>query len=240
MASLYSNKDKNSGHFSLNYDSNFLFNQTDKLFLLMKTVNNNIILIGPLATGKSTIAAKLSGISGLLNHPVDKLKWYYRFKNGYDLHTSTKILKKQGFEELIKYVQQYFGPDELRAILYEFAGIIDLGATDSYCTDVFHLRKLKKIFNNFPNVFLILPSPSEEISVKILNDRLTRRYENDSLKAPVMNSYIEMNKKFIASEFNKQIANHTIYTEGKTIEMLANELLNKSKFINYERAAAIL
>ncbi|MBC8399808.1 MAG: hypothetical protein H8E16_22355 [Flavobacteriales bacterium] len=203
----------------------------------MKTKSNdNIILIGPLATGKSSVAEKLSEITRLYNYPIDKLKWYYRFKNGYDLHISTEILKSQGFEALLSHVEPYFGPNELRKILYDFQGIIDLGASDSYCNDLRKRRKLESIFQNFQNVFLILPSQCEQICVNVLNERLVKRYENDELKAPIIDSYIKMNEKFINSDFNRKIAKHTIYTEGRSIESLAKEIARKSQFTNYERA----
>jgi hypothetical protein len=203
-------------------------------------INNNIILIGPLATGKSTIAAKLSEITGLLNFPIDKLKWYYRFKNGYNLQTSTDILVNKGFEELIVYVEAFFGTNELKSILNEFEGIIDLGATDSYCDNLQRMRELKSFFHDFPNIFLIMPSKNKKKSKEILDQRLYKRYEKDPLKAPVMGSYMKMNEKFINSNYNRQIAKHVIYTADKSIETIAQEILKKSQFDNYERRATFL
>jgi hypothetical protein len=203
-------------------------------------MHNNIILIGPLATGKSTIAAKLSEITGLLNFPIDKLKWYYRFKNGYNLQTSTDILVNKGFEELIVYVEAFFGTNELKSILNEFEGIIDLGATDSYCHNLKRMRELKSFFHDFPNIFLIMPSKNKKKSKEILNQRLYKRYEKDPLKAPVMESYMKMNEKFINSNYNRQIAKHVIYAADKSIETIAQEILKKSQFDNYERRATFL
>ena len=203
-------------------------------------INNNIILIGPLATGKSTVAAKLSEITGLLNFPIDKLKWYYRFKNGYNLQTSTEILSNKGFEELIAYVEAFFGTNELKSILNEFEGIIDLGATDSYCDTLQRMRELKRFFHDFPNIFLILPSKNKKKSKEILDQRLYKRYEKDPLKAPVMESYMKMNEKFINSNYNRQIAKHVIYAADKSIETIAQEILKKSQFDNYERRATFL
>ena len=141
-------------------------------------MHNNIILIGPLATGKSTIAAKLSEITGLLNFPIDKLKWYYRFKNGYNLQTSTDILVNKGFEELIVYVEAFFGTNELKSILNEFEGIIDLGATDSYCHNLKRMRELKSFFHDFPNIFLIMPAIMQSLLklIPYLNNNFHRHF----------------------------------------------------------------
>ena len=92
-----------------------------------------IILVGPMGVGKTTLALHLSEKLGLLNFPIDRLKWYYRFKNGYDLAKGTKILKESGFQELANYFTDYFGNAELAEILNEFrGGIFDFGASHSH------------------------------------------------------------------------------------------------------------
>ena len=64
---------------------------------------DEIILIGPMGVGKTTLALHLSERLGKLNYPIDRLKWYYRFRNGYDLAKGTKSLKTSGFQVLSKY-----------------------------------------------------------------------------------------------------------------------------------------
>ena len=190
----------------------------------------SIILIGPLATGKSSVAERLSEITGMHNHPVDKLKWYYRHRNGYNLYESTKLLRTKGFPALIKYAKDFFGPKELNNILEEFHGIIDLGATDTHCEELFRLQELAAIFKRCPNVFLILPSKSVKTSITTLNERLYKRYQKDPLKFPVIESYKEMNEIFIRSKTNKLLAKHIIYTNGRTIDEIAQEILQKVQY----------
>lgn len=203
-------------------------------------MNNTIILIGPLATGKSTIALQLSELTGLHNYPVDRLKWYYRFKNGYDLQKGTSLLKKKGFEELIEYADTYFGAKELKEILSSFSGIIDLGATDTYCKGFAKQHELQQLFAPFPNIFLILPSRSIDKCIDELENRIKKRYANHEFKDAVLYSYLEKNKAFIESQSNRLFAKHIIYTEGKSATDVAKEILLKSKFYEYERTIANL
>ncbi|MGV6862391.1 MAG: hypothetical protein ACWA41_11505 [Putridiphycobacter sp.] len=193
---------------------------------------DNIILLGPLATGKSSIATKISELTGLHNHPIDKLKWYYRHKNGYDLCKSTHILKTEGFESLLLYARQFFGLKDLKSILFTFKGIIDLGASDSYYVSDLRRDDFEKLMGKFNNVFLILPSADPEESIQILNDRLQARYENNTLKKPVIESYLKMNAAFIKCETSKKVAKYVIYTKGKTVEECAREIVGLLKYRN--------
>ncbi|MFT5822908.1 MAG: hypothetical protein ACI8ZM_004165 [Crocinitomix sp.] len=203
----------------------------------MKNYKDNIILIGPLATGKSFIAEKLSLATSLRNHPADKLKWYYRHQNGYSLSESTQILRSQGFEALINYAQQYFGAKEIKHLLRKFKGIVDLGASDTHCQNLSRLQELNAVLEPFQNIFLILPSKDEKESIETLNDRLEIRYDKDPLKKPVLASYLRMNEIFVKSESTKMLAKHIIYTSDRPIEDIGQEILMKSNYLNYETAA---
>jgi predicted AAA+ superfamily ATPase len=187
----------------------------------------NIILIGPLGVGKSTLALKLSEKTGILNFPIDHLKWYYRFKNGYNLQLGTEILKAKGFDGLIKYASNYFSVNELREVLSGFNGILDLSATDTYCDNSMVLEQLFDLFNPFENIFLILPTNSLEQNMSILSKRLRKRYGTHEFKDLILDSYIGKNNQFLKSETNYVFAKHIIYTEGRDINEICDEIINK-------------
>lgn len=42
---------------------------------------DSIVLMGPLAVGKSSMALNISQKLGLQNYLVDRLKWFYRLKD---------------------------------------------------------------------------------------------------------------------------------------------------------------
>ena len=52
-----------------------------------------IVLIGPMASGKSTIARLLEERTGLTNVPIDYIRWYYYFQHGF------KLSKQEQFQD---------------------------------------------------------------------------------------------------------------------------------------------
>lgn len=189
---------------------------------------DTIILIGPLATGKSTIGYRLSERLNLPNYPIDRVKWFYRFCNGYNLVHSKKTLGELGFKKFLRYAQKYFTPSDLEDVLIKFRGVVDLGATDSYADkNVRRLKELRRIMEPYQNVFLILPSASVEKSEEILEKRLYERYKDNPLKRGVIDSYIEMNNIFLRSSSNFVLAKHVIYTEDRSIDEVCDEIIGK-------------
>lgn len=190
-----------------------------------------IILVGPMGVGKTTLALHLSEKLGILNFPIDRLKWYYRFKNGYNLAKGTKILRESGFQELANYFNDYFGNHELAQILDEFrGGIYDFGASHSHYDNHNDLLEAKKILAPFQNIIQLLPTDDFKTNCKILDERIARRYEDVEWKREVLNSYIEQNRIYLMSNSYSSLAKVTVYTDGKTIEQVGEEILSKANF----------
>lgn len=187
---------------------------------------DQIILIGPLAVGKSTIALALSEMLNIKNFPVDRLKWYYRLKNGYDLAHGTKILTESGFLSLIEYANNYFGLEEIIEIFSSFEGIIDLGATDIYSQDKHIQVKLIEFFTKFTNIILILPSSSVKESNTILSERLFERLKDNKLKFPVLESYISANEIMIESGIYQRVSKKIVYTNNRSVQEVCTEIIN--------------
>jgi len=193
---------------------------------------SNIILIGPMASGKTAIGNELSHITGFKSNPVDKLKWYYRLQNGYDLVKSQSILRSMGFEALLEYAKPYFTPNDLKELLNDFSGIIDLGATDTHSNDLNTIKAINEVLAPYPNIFLILPYDDEQLSKSVLSKRLIQRYKNDSLKGPVLSTYLKKNEEFLMSPQNLLIAKHVIYCNDRPFHQIAQEIIYKSDLRN--------
>jgi shikimate kinase len=181
----------------------------------------DIILIGPIGTGKTTVGALLADRLSLPQYSMDELRWDYYKEIGYD-------------EELVKYkqeaedfwgVQQYWKPFEAYAVERLLSAhsqcVIDFGAGHSVYEDTALFQRVQQALAPYPNVFLLLPSANKDESVQILNER------NDNLPEGIRN----INEHFVRHSSNYELAKVTVYTQGKTPEETCSEILRLSEVI---------
>jgi hypothetical protein len=194
-------------------------------------MRKEIILIGPLCSGKSSVALFLAEKLNILNYPIDRIKWYYRFKNGYNLSKGTKILRNQGFMALLEYSEPFFCLKEIEISLNEFrGGVFDFGASHSYFTDNDLLKKASKLLEPFKNVVLLQPSPDKQECIKVLSERIRQRYTENQRSERTIESYVKANEYFINHKSNSILSKHVIYTYSKSIEDVGNEILKITKY----------
>ena len=175
-----------------------------------------IILIGPMAAGKTSVARELATLTGRRNVPMDRVRWYYYFKDGFRLEQEYSL---PNFAD----VMAYWKPFEVKAvarILDEFPdSIIDFGAGHSYFIDPEQFATVQKILEPLPDVYLLLPSPDKAKSLEICNHRLAER-KKSALDA----NEIEANRNFIEHESNYRLAKRIFYTDGKTPREVAEAI----------------
>ena len=104
---------------------------------------NRIILIGPPTVGKSTVAEELSHKLRIEYVKLDKLQEQFGHGNEKEF-------------ELVKHV---LSPDFKK---YNTPSIIDFGGGHS------HNQGVKELLNNYPNVFLLMPSQDSDKSEELL------------------------------------------------------------------------
>jgi hypothetical protein len=190
-------------------------------------MRDDIVLIGPLSAGKTSVALYLSERLSLLYYPMDRIKWYYRFKNGYDIARGTKILRTYGFAALLKYASPFFSLKDIENFLNEFSGgILDFGASQSFFDDDNLLAEASRILQPFRNIVLLLPSPNLEESIEVLSQRIRERYREKERTPEVVKSYVDVNRQFVLHKSNSLIAKYVVYTGGKNIEETGEEIIN--------------
>ena len=178
-------------------------------------MNDDIILIGPIGSGKSTIAQLLSERLHLPRISMDDVRWNYYHEIGYDDDLARQKAETEGFWSLY----QYWKPFEAHAVerlLSEYNRcVIDFGAGHSVYEDDDHFTRIQRVLAPYTNVVLLLPSPDPEESVQILNDR------NESLRDMQPN----INEHFINHHSNADLAKLVVYTKGRTPEETCDEIV---------------
>lgn len=169
--------------------------------------NNTIILIGPMGTGKSTVAKLLENqIEGMHRISLDNkdlLKMLYE--------------KERKFRDFKNFEFMLTGT-VLSSLKKPY--IIDFGAGHSVYEDKNLREQMKKMCAQFKNIILLLPSMDKEKSREVLAER--RKIKLDSHKD-------QDNWHFITSPNNYELATNTLYEENKTPEDISREILQLVK-----------
>ncbi len=177
-------------------------------------MKKEIILIGPIGAGKSTIGELLSQQLGIPQVSMDDLRFQYYKEIGYDEELA-KLKRKEGMFNLLEYWKP-FEAYAVERLLSEYSQcVIDFGAGHSVYEDQELFNRVQRALSPYPNVVLLMPSPDKKESIEILNER------DEFLK----NMHPNINEHFICHLSNYILANLIIYTKGKTPEETCNEIL---------------
>jgi len=177
---------------------------------------SSVILIGPIRTGKSSIAKQLSADTGLSRKSLDDLRWKYYDEIGFD-HAHAKLLEDTGRSNERRHYWSKHDPYAIRRFLQEFGRdhVLDFGGSHSLHEDESQLEQVKSILSEYYNVVLVLPAPDIEESLRILN---ARRGE------PHMSYGFDLNRLMLEHKSNYELAKHIIYTKDKSVKESSAEL----------------
>ena len=176
-----------------------------------------IIFIGPMASGKTTVAKILEERIGIRNVPMDWIRWYYYFQQDFRISIASQ---QETFEDKVNYWKT-FDIEAVERIITEFGdSIIDFGAGHSYYPEENELEHVKNLLAGFPNVFLLLPSADNEETLAICEARLRSKWPD------VDQDYLDFNRKFVEHKSNHVLAKHIVYTKDKTPEEVVEEVLS--------------
>jgi hypothetical protein len=176
---------------------------------------SDIILIGPIRAGKSTLAKLLAERLGLPHYPMDAFRWKYYKEIGYDENLAKQICEKDGFLGLYWYWKP-FEAYAVERILCEYSNcVIDFGAGHSVYEDDELFARVQQVLAPYDNIVLVLPSPDLDESVRILNER----------NGGFVRNGFDFNEHFVKHHSNHDLAKIVVYTEGKSPEETRDEIL---------------
>jgi shikimate kinase len=176
---------------------------------------SDIILIGPIGTGKSTLGKLLSVALKIPQVSMDDERLEYYNEIGFDLDLGKRIKTEEGFFKLYKYWKPFEAYAVERMLADHKNCVIDLGAGHSVFEDDALFARVERAFRPYRNVVLILPSPDLDESVRILKAR-GRENEHNGF------DFVE---HFVKHHSNHNLAKIVVYTKDKTPEQTRDEII---------------
>lgn len=181
---------------------------------------DDIVLIGPMAAGKSTVGQLLAEALGLPQHSMDDLRWDYYAEIGYSSATEKQIREREGVLGALRYWKPFEAHAVERLLADHEQCVFDFGAGHTVYEDEALFERVRAALEPYPNVILLLPSPDLDASVRILQERFASMIGWDGIADGV-----SLHEHFVKHPSNHALAKHVVYTEGKTPEATCADIL---------------
>lgn len=178
-------------------------------------IRSTVVLIGPMSTGKSTLAKKLAKKLGVPRVELDEVRQRFYQEIGYNEKYASEIVGKEGMRGLIEYWKPYEAHAVERALQVYKDCVIDFGAGHSVYEDQTLFRRVDQALKPYQFVFLILPSPDLDRSVEIVNERFSQLLLDEVGK--VDSELLDLNEHFVRHPSNHLLSKKTFYTEGRSV-----------------------
>jgi hypothetical protein len=184
---------------------------------------SNIILIGPMRAGKTTLGGLLAT---KLKHPqsvsLDIVGSLYAEEAGFDPARAAQIRAAEGPLGFFCYSRPFY-LYAVERVLQDYPGrVVDLGAGHSVHDDPADFERLQQALAPYPNVVLVLPSPDLDESARILRERAIRSQFLQEIREQL--GY-DLNEYFLRQPSNFTLAKHVVYTAGRSPEESRDEIM---------------
>jgi shikimate kinase len=178
-------------------------------------MKSEILLIGPIGSGKTTIAEQIYMRTMLPHRSMDLLRWSYFEEIGYDRGDAREKYMEGGFWELYRYWKP-FEAYAVKRMLEDFREcVFDFGGSQTVYEDDVLFEQVRGLFAPYPHVILLMPSPDKEESIHILHAR--NAYASEEQWA--------VNELFVRHHSNYDLAKYIAYTKDKSPEETCDEIL---------------
>lgn len=185
---------------------------------------SDIVLIGPMRAGKSTLGKLLAEKLGIRSASLDETGRKYYVEAGFDQEKASALRASDGELVSIRYCERFLLPVLEKHLPASPGCVIDLGGGHSVYWDDAELERARSILAPYRNVVLILPSPDLDESAAILRERTK---EVEWLKRLREERGFDMNERYLRHRSNFVLAKEVIYTKGKSPEETRDEILER-------------
>ena len=175
----------------------------------------DIILLGTVAAGKTTIAKLLSQ---KLNKPIislDDLRFGYYKEIGYDHDHMKALHEKAGIMAIFQY-GKIFDAYSIERILEDHQNcIFDFGGGNIVSGYDFDLKRIKKALEPYKNIVFLVPGRDNEETLKFIYNRRDIKSRDR-----------ELIEYLVYNHSNYEIAKYTVFVNNKTPEKVCDEVLS--------------
>ena len=176
-------------------------------------MSKDIVLIGPIGVGKSTLSDLLAKQLGVQTCALDDIWLNYAGEIGFDVEFAKRLQEKGGFWASYIYRKEFCCYAVERILSEHCDCVFDFGAGHSvYEIDTLFAR-VQRVLAPYRNVVLILPT-----SVRSESIRLLEKVRPDMPP--------DIKEHFVTHHSNYDLAKFTIYIEGKSPEETRDEILD--------------
>jgi shikimate kinase len=177
----------------------------------------NVILIGPIGAGKSTLGKLLAAALRVPQISLDDIRFRYYREIGYDDSVAQQRYAADGFWGLYRYWKPFEAYAVERVLAEHTDCVIDLGAGHSVYEDEALLTRVKKAFAPPHHVVLLLPAAKLATSLDVLQER----------RSSLRDITPDINEHFITHRSNYELATLIVYTAGRPAEDTCAEILQR-------------
>lgn len=176
----------------------------------------DVILIGPIGAGKSTLGTLVAAALGLPQVSMDEVRFNYYREIGYEDSIAKERFAADGFWGLYKYWKPFEAYAVERVLSEHTNCVIDLGAGHSVHEDEALLTRIKHLLAPHPNVILVIPSADVATSLSVLRAR----------RPSLVDIEPDINEHFLTHASNYALAKFIVYTADRTPEDCCAEILH--------------
>jgi broad-specificity NMP kinase len=183
-------------------------------------MREEVILIGPMGVGKSTIGTLLSEKLQVQAIGLDDIRWYYYYKQGYNAAYAKSLRQQKGFRKGLYPYWKPFEADSVAAMLADFREcVFHLGAGQSVYEDPVLFAKVQQALQDCAHVVLLIPARDHSESLDYLVNRFKERGR------PPDAEMVELLQHFIEHPSNWTLAKHIVFVKDKSPESICEEIL---------------
>lgn len=178
-----------------------------------------IVLIGPMAAGKTTLSRALSASLALPYAPLDWVAFHTIVRDGLDVRAYED---EKVWANRIALLRPHLVA-AAEAAVRDFPGfVLDFGAGHAHFTEPDELARLDAVLGPLPNVFHVVPSLDPDETVRICLERDKARWAAsgqtwDPSRGP-------FHEAFARSESFRRVAKHTVVTGDRSVEACVEEI----------------